>query len=187
MISPELVLVDPELAALCRPLWSPPRESPPIASRDVALAPAKRRTGARRGLLRLSIAGNLVLLLMVADSRSGDVPQLVAPAPLRPPYTSSVARPSEAVMTAAQKRVLASLGRNATLRRQFVDPSTGLPRTGVSARCRPRADAPNELSNLVCAVQGQLGPRHVTSTVRYQKLPNGRYSIFLQGPGHAAR
>jgi hypothetical protein len=144
--------------------------------------------------LRLSIAANLVLLLMVADSRSGDRPQLVSPAALRPPLTSSVRGPSqstalgqastrrEAVMTAAQKQVLASLGRNATLRRQFVDPSTGLPRTGVSARCRPQAGAPNELSNLVCAVQGQLGARRVASTVRYRSLPSRRYSVVIEAP-----
>jgi hypothetical protein len=137
--------------------------------------------------LRLSIAANLVLLLMVADSRSGDVPQLVSQAPLRPPLTSSAVSPSAAVMTAAQKRVLASLGRNAALRRRFVDPSTGLPRTGVSARCRPAPGTPNEPSSLVCAVQGQLGARVVTSTVRYRRLTNGRFSLAVEGPKHAAR
>jgi hypothetical protein len=90
-------------------------------------------------------------------------------------------------MTAAQKRVLASLGRNVSLRRRFVDPSTGLPRTGVSARCRPPAGASNELPSLVCAVQGPLGARVVTSTVRYRRLTNGRFSLTVEGPQHAAR
>jgi hypothetical protein len=74
-----------------------------------------------------------------------------------------------------------------SLRRRFVDPSTGLPRTGVSARCRPAPGTPNEPSSLVCAVQGQLGARVVTSTVRYRRLTNGRFSLAVEGPKHAAR
>jgi hypothetical protein len=230
VISPELVLVDPELAVLSReslreraaadaaPARSPRRASASIVGASaspppVTPAPKGWRGSVRSGLFALSVAANLLLLLMFVDSRSGSLPQLVVAPPLRPPVASSEARPSraaelapvdasvsgvearqakqaasrqlEGVVTEAQKRVLAGLPRDATLRRRFVDPSTGLPRTGVSARCRPRGSAPNGAATLRCVVEGQLGQRRVTSTVRYQTLPNGRYSIAVNGLEHA--
>jgi hypothetical protein len=211
VISPELVLVDPELAVLWRESLREnaaadpaPASSSQPGSTSVAAAMAfappltpgagRWRRRVRAGLFTLSIAANLLLLMMVADSRSGSLPQLVVAPPLRPPVTPSEGTPSRAadasrqidnVVRQAEKRVLAGLQRDATLRRRFVDPSTGLPRTGVLARCRPRDSGPNGAATLLCVVERQLGLRRVTSTVRYQTLPHGRYSIAAERPGHA--
>lgn len=229
-ISPELVLVDPELAVLAREslreraaadaalAWSPGRASASIVGVSAAqplVTPAHKgwwRGSVRSGLFALSVAANILLLLIVVDSRSGSHRQRVVAPPLRPPAASSKAAPSraaelapidvsasgvaarqgklvasrqiEGVVTEAQKRVLSGLLQNATLRRRFVDPSTGLPRTGVSARCRPDS-APNDAGTLRCVVEGQIGLRRVTSIVNYQTLPHGRYSIAVDGREHA--
>lgn len=165
-ISPELVLVDPELAARLRPTWSPPLPTAPSVDSErlqrtawVAADAARDSRGARilRQLrnvaLVLSLALNVLAVTTLLDD-STSVPASApttrttaqAPALVPPPSGATPAAATrqrqkaerQALETAAEQQLLADLGRIPALR-HFADPATGLSRSGVSAQCRPSA------------------------------------------------
>jgi hypothetical protein len=226
VVSPELVLVDPELADRVRSSdytqpWFP--FSPPETLAD-AVRPSLHATEApnpergshqvesarsplRRRLFHLALALSLgvnvfVLVNVYADS-THTVQALVA-SKLRvsgtrqrtPALASSQAsgsavssavsaqheiyRPplgAEALAETAERSVLASLGRNPTLRRRFTAASTGLPSPGVSARC----GASNQPSVQRCVVWRQVAGERIASTLDYRVLPHGGFQITLVG------
>jgi hypothetical protein len=186
VVSPELALIDPTLAARLRAApRSPARwevtiplttsvaeESPP---------PALSRRTSRPLWLAISLAVNVVLLGVVLRAPSRDAPTLVE-AQSRPieaststqPRSVPVAEPSTqparirsappaaptGLLVRAQERVLAGLAKNPELRAVFVDSSTSLPRNGVVAQCRPATG-----SALRCTVSRTSATGSVSRTV----------------------
>lgn len=158
LVSPELVLVDPELAARVRtagPVTDCLAPRPCAAPALPAAAPRPRmvryrasRTGAwlRNAVLALSLCANAVL---IASAWNG------TPAPSAPPVT--LVNPSLRVTgasspsigsaassagqtppaTAGERAALAALGKDPSLAKLFVDPATGAPFPDVSVHCTP--------------------------------------------------
>jgi hypothetical protein len=223
VVSPELVLVDPELAARLRslaltPHWylpPPPAPGPGASSHKLPWHRRLRDVG-----LVLSLCLNVAVLATVYDdeTRTAPAPTLTGPTPAsksaagiktattaaRPRAASSPApattnrpgasrqspfRPesgqstallkAEAAPAMAERRVLAGLRRDPTLRRLFTSSSTEVPAPGVSARCRPTGRAVAGGPVLRCVVWRQNGGRRITSTLDYRVLAGGGYQIIM--------
>jgi hypothetical protein len=162
-ISPELVLVDPELAARLRAAWvervhaGPPRAEPaPVVVPPTEDQPAPKRfelTAARlrRGALTLSLLINALLLASMWNGRAdgrGSVSDAGA----------------DSLASAAEVAILRGLGDVPALSRLFVDPATGLPFPHVSAQCEPPAVA-RRPAPVHCVVWRGAGRARVTRSV----------------------
>jgi hypothetical protein len=148
-ISPELVLVDPELAARVRPTLPLPYEQHPPRARRPAPPPprrplSRRRIAAEAGAGALLVAAGLVSAALLTGVRS----------PHRTAGTTTVAPASAA---AVQSVLFARLGRVPGTA-QFVDPATGLPSTNTSVHCLPR---PGSSVAFTCVVSSASGARRV--------------------------
>jgi hypothetical protein len=202
LISPELVLVDPELAAFARARLGEPGDLGRRATRaasadvpateavgaveDVAAEPShaggRSRGRARTVLVTLSIGLNLLLALMLLSqtARSAGPGSAV----LRPPPAAAVT-PSELTRAQAEQEVLAGLSGNRQLRRRFVDPATAVPFAPVSASCEPRAGGEAAAAVYRCVLSERRNGKLVTDVVDYPAA--AKPQVRAQGQPRKAR
>jgi len=178
VLSPELALVDPELAAFARSLPQQPARwdvTPARAAAPLRVAAVGKRRRPRR-LLVLSVLLNVALLAVLLRLPPRDAPiidttgrpataaapptRTIATVPTPAPASAPAPTAAPAALVRAQERVLAMVGKNRQLRRDFVDPTTGLPYNGVAARCRPLTP-----TVLACTVERTTAGRRIATTV----------------------
>ena len=191
-ISPELVLVDPELAARVRStgpaqdcLQPGPRRriassmapGQPSARTNPRLSPPPgdrtrlRRTSValRNVVLMLSLLANAALLSTMWSHHAGTAPTVGG--------RTTPASGSDGGTRSAEQALLDVLNRNATLARLFVDPVTRLVFPGVSARCNS-ATAPGQSRAIHCLVWLDRGGTRVERNVLYQRFPRTRLTVM---------
>jgi hypothetical protein len=158
-ISPELVLVDPELAARVRslepaPLWVPvPRPAAPAPSPVLAIAQPPHRLSKRRAYLAVAWAAAVLSpVAAFANVRQGGHDNVTtAGEPL------AVDRAIERILPPAVPGAIAA---HPGLR-AVIDPRTGLVRTGTTITCRVRyVDA------FWCTLRGSHGRRVTVPVLR---------------------
>jgi len=180
VLSPELVLVDPELAELVRALPSRrARWEVAPAARPASVAAFVSQPRRRPLLLGLSLALNVALLVVLTQLPSRDAPTLVTTMqpPTRPvPQTATSSpkmsqppsvlhvhptlRSRAALRVLAQRRVFETVQTTPRLRRAFVDATTGLPYNGLAVSCRSVSR-----TAFACVVQRLTNGRRVSMTV----------------------
>ena len=188
-ISPELALIDPELARAdlaradaIRPLASLPRPAAEQRARRLSAAPI---------LLAVSLAANGFLLASLAADGGRAYPVLAASAavavPMLPPEAPLAAdaepaaqrklpaRQPRATATVEQK-ILAAVVQSPTgkLPAALVDPTTGLAKNNLQAVCRSVSDS------FLCTVRPARHKPGEGLTVRYK---SGRLTWYPYHPG----
>jgi hypothetical protein len=197
LISPELVLVDPELARSARALLLD--EAPAEASTDLATLPrdleqpppepfrphARGRRGRRNPFTRLRqqvvpvlatisvMAGAVLIGLVISQTRSSQSPPAVSP--MTPPTAPAVARKKSAAL---ERKILALLVHSPTgkLPPSLIDGTTGLAKNNLHAVCRPR-----KAGSFLCTVRPARQMRWKGLTVLYRPGPGGR-GVFTWYP-----
>ncbi len=208
VVSPELALIDPQLAAVARarlPEPPPPvdrceRPAPPFEpARGSAAQPAIAVVGRwlLSALFAVSIAGNVVALRYAWDNDVSPQAELavVAPVPqhlLGTSYSKSpeavgaakaaAAASSRLTAVAVQARVLRELASAPALRRQFAG-AAGIVVPAVSARCSPRPVG-GANATFRCVVWRQSGSMRdgVTADVRVLRDQTLSFSVVGGSP-----
>jgi hypothetical protein len=183
VISPELVLVDPELARAERarlverarlteylqqaPATTAPVTAPPESPRKSLLPPwipwqlSQRRQIAYEGMFLLALLANGVGLAFYLTGGTESSQSFAAPAPA---ITAPAPPPSRKVLS--ERRVLSALlGAPAETKRlpaSFVDPTTGLIRNNVRVACRR-----TQAARYRCTVRRPGDARRLALMVRY--------------------
>jgi hypothetical protein len=193
LVSPELVLVDPELAARLREAWDehPPPElrpepGPPAEPVEAVVRgthPSRRRLGrvAKRwqgNVLAVSLFVNGLLVSFMWNGGSGSVATTLS-GPTSFGYVAS-SLSGASLASAAESAILHGLDRNATLRRLFADPSTGVALPGVLAHCDP-PDGAGPSGVVHCVVWRITGDSQVTRQVQVTALPGSTFRLSVPG------
>lgn len=190
-ISPELALIDPELArnhlaeleraaegrAARESVPDPPAASEPRRGRQVRASPWKAAVGLAVAL-SLGLNG-FFLAVVVAHDRPAPAAQQPAAAVgvLAPPAVPDVSAAGTAPVrpgAAVEQRILSLLVSSPRTRlpAALIDPATGLPKDGLQAVCR---DGPAD--SQLCLVRPARHRPGEGISVRYTPTPDGRGSF----------